>query len=105
MPPPDDREAYLDALFRELEESPQAAAGRGNAGYVLLGIGLVLGGVGFSLALASPTPEMFLSLALPLNVLAVICAAAGVLLIPESPEPLAVGFWSSATASAPIPAT
>ncbi len=36
------REAYLDALFRELEQDPGDRAFRTRAGYLLLGSGLAL---------------------------------------------------------------
>ena len=54
---------------------------------VLLGTGLVLIVVGFIATLWVKAPELLLSLVLGINVLAVLCVAAGILLLPERTTP------------------
>ena len=81
------QEEYVDALFRELEKDPATLLLERRVGHVLLGTGLVLIVVGFLAMVWVKTPELLLSLVLGINVLAVLCVAAGVLLLPERPTP------------------
>ena len=80
-----DREAYLDALFRQLDEDPPRLAPRRTTGRVLLGTGFVLIVVGFLAMLGIPAPEPVLFAVLGINVLAVLLVAAGIVLLPEAP--------------------
>ena len=83
-----DRLAYVDSLLEELEEAPPVPARRRRTGPILLGMGLVLVGIGVLGATVAPTEEAFLSFVLGVNVLAVLCVATGILLLPESPAPI-----------------
>ena len=89
----DAREDALDALFRELDEEPaawlaeRARAKRAGAGRVVMGIGVVLIGVGLLAIPFLGDPRTFLPLFLTVNVAAVACVIAGLLLLPEKPEP------------------
>ena len=85
------REAYVDALFRELEADPAIRPRGRRAGPVLLGVGLVLILVGALAMVWVKAPELLLSLALGVNVLAVLCVALGILLLPERPPPAPAG--------------
>ena len=89
--PAEDRLAYVDALLQEMEESPPAPAHRRGAGHVLLGTGLLLVGIGFVGAAMAPTEEVLLSIVLGVNVLAVLCVATGILLLPGSRAPVPSG--------------
>jgi len=80
------QEEYVDALFRELEENPAFLLLKRRVGHILLGTGLVLIVVGFLAMMWVKAPEL-LSLLLGVNVLAVLCVAAGIILLPESPTP------------------
>jgi hypothetical protein len=85
------REEYVYALFRDLEENPAALLLRRRVGHILLGTGLALIVVGFLAMVGVKAPELLLSLALGINVLAVLCVAAGILLLPEGPTPNPAG--------------
>ena len=81
------QEEYVDALFRELEEDPAVPLFARRAGRILLGTGLVLSVVGFLAMLGVQAPDQLLSWVLGVNILAVLCVAAGILLLPESSPP------------------
>ena len=87
------RKEALDALFRELDEDPaallaeRARAKRAGAGRVVMGIGVVLIGVGLLAIPFLGDPGTFLPLFLTVNVAAVACVLAGLLLLPEKPKP------------------
>ena len=81
------QEEYVDALFRELEKDPAVLLLERRVGPILLGTGLVLIVVGFIATLWVKAPELLLSLVLGINVLAVLCVAAGILLLPERTTP------------------
>ena len=77
------REAYLEALFRDLEEDFVPRTRGGRRAYLLLGAGFALIGVALVATLQVPSAEVYLSFVLGVNVLAVLCVAAGILLLPE----------------------
>ncbi len=79
------REQYLDALFRDLDGSREERFSRRTAGYLLLGTGLVLIVAGSLGAVAAKASALLTSLVLAVNALAVLCVAAGLLLLPETP--------------------
>ena len=81
------QEERLDALFRELDEDPPVPGRPRRVGIALLGLGLVLVAVGFLGAALARSPILSWSVVLGVNVLAVLCVAAGVLLLPERPAP------------------
>lgn len=83
----------LDALFRELDEKPAAVSAERRrrtterAGRLFLVTGVALVGGGFLTALILRDPGSFLTLFLTVNVAAVLCIAAGALLLPEKSGP------------------
>ena len=81
------QEEYVDALFRELEKDSAILLLKRRVGHILLGMGLVLIPVGLLATVGIQAPELLLSWALGVNVLAVLCVAAGILLLPERPPP------------------
>ncbi len=87
------REKDLDALFRELDEEPAAVLAerkrraRGVTSGALMATGAVLIGVGFLYLRLVPAPGPFLSVFMAVNVAAVTCIIAAVLLLPEPPKP------------------
>ena len=87
------REDDLDALFRGWDEGPAPVpAGpegrqRAGAGLVVLGIGVVLIGIGFLAIPFLGDPQAFLPVFLTVNVAAVACVAAGLLLLPQPSKP------------------
>jgi len=87
--PEDDpsREEHLEALFRELGGGFSDRTLVRRIAWILLGSGLVLVGVGLAGAVVIRAPELFLSLILAVNILAVLCVAVGILLLPERPTP------------------
>ena len=85
------QEEYVDALFRELEKDPVVLLLKRRVGPILLGMGLVLILVGLLAIVWVQAPELLLSWVLGVNVLAVLCVAAGILLLPERSTPSPAG--------------
>ena len=71
------QQAYLDALFRELEEDLAIPGLKRKAGYAFLGVGLGLVEVGLLAMVWVRALEMLVSFGLGVNVLAVLCVASG----------------------------